>query len=106
MVNNNSLNYPLFSNHHHPFDSMMISNNSAQLRLNSMLEGPNSGDSGRKMRSYISSIMPEQNNYSGVNNGQTDFNQNHNPLHGGRLVSRLDNEFTMAENQINHSDDH
>jgi hypothetical protein len=50
--------------------------------------------------------MPEQNNFSGVNNGQTDFTQNHNPLHGGRLVSRLDNEFTMAENQINHSDDH
>ena len=71
-----------------------------------MLEGPNSGDSGRKMRSYISSIMPDQNNYSGANNGQTDFSQNHNLAHGGRLVSRLDNEFTMAENHINHSDDH
>jgi hypothetical protein len=29
MGNNNSLNCPLFSNHHHPFDTMMISNNSA-----------------------------------------------------------------------------
>jgi len=50
----------MFINHHHPFDSMMVSNNSAQLRLNSMLEGPNSGDSGRKMKSYISTIVPEQ----------------------------------------------
>lgn len=71
-----------------------------------MLEGPNSGDSGRKMRSYISSIVPEQNNYSGANIVQTDFTQNQNPIHASRLVSRLDNEFTMAENLNNHSDDH
>lgn len=35
-----------------------------------------------------------------------DFSQFNNPLHAGRLVSRLDNEFTMAENLNNQTDDH
>lgn len=106
--NNNSLNCPLFSNHIHPFDNMMISNNSAQIRLNSMFEGPNSGDSGRKMKSIISAIMPNEltsQHYPNQNYNQTDaFSAHH--LQTSSIVHRLDNDFTMAENNTNHMDDH
>jgi hypothetical protein len=70
----------------------MISNNSAQMRLNNLIDGPNSGDSGRKMRSFLSTI-PDIVHSSGGATG--DFNNSH--LQGTNIVHRLDNDFTMAE---------